>query len=199
MRRERIGHGAASQHQIDRRSGRAGCWMPLESFVVERGPGALSINEIITRAGLAKRYFYESFGNLDQLVDTLFTEVRTDAFARMEGLSSVGGIGASPRHVAEHLVAIFVDNPDYVRLLLEPFTRPGGGGAARERLIHDGVALKGTLGMENSSEDEFRILAHAVSGALTSILMAWHGGLLQIERDELCERVTVLITRMLEC
>ena len=165
-----------------------------------RHPGAagLGVGEVCAAAGLTKRYFYESFGSIDELsaavVDHAIAVMveRTEPFRPGErrwigahaGIKAFVGCparrpspGPGPDHRDPGRRPQPVPGPDRGRRP-SPRSFPSTGWPATESLDHR------------------RFIAYAQIGALGEICLAWHQGTVAIGRDELVDRLVDLFARI---
>jgi len=161
-----------------------------------RGAASLGVGEVCAAAGLTKRYFYESFQSIDQLresvVDhaigimvTLTMPFRPDN----EGGSVHAGIKA--------FVDALLDDSRLARILITE-TQAGSLSQFRGRIVE--VAVASLLPIDQLSDTESlaqrRFIAYAQIGALGEICLAWHGGVVEMDRDELVEQLVDLFGRI---
>src|SRR6478735_2164590 len=153
----------------------------------ETGP-ALTVRAVCRAAGLTERYFYESFSDRDEFVRAVYDDVCTTA---MTALASAG----TPREAVERFVALMVDDPTRVRVLLlaperEPVLTKSGAdwmptfiGLLQSRLRH----------VTDPARQE--MIATGLVGALTALFTAYLGGRLRASREQFIDYCSDLVLR----
>jgi len=181
----------------DRRQTRRGQLVEAAFEVVgTRGAAGLGVGEVCAAAGLTKRYFYESFGSIDDLSGAVVDHAiaimveRTEPFRPREP-------GGSVRSGIEAFVGALLDDRRLARVLITE-TQAGALSRFRGRIVDVGVAsllpvdrLAGT-----ESLDHRRFIAYAQIGALGEICVAWHQRTLALGREELVDRLVDLFARI---
>lgn len=161
-----------------------------------KGAASLGVGEVCAAAGLTKRYFYESFESIDDLgaavVDHAI-EVMVDLTAPFHPDRPGGSVHAG----LKAFISGLLDDPRLARVLITE-TQAGSLSRFRGRIVEVGVSsllpvdhLAGT-----QSLDHRRLIAYAQMGALGEICVAWHQGVVSLERDDLVDQLVDLFGRI---
>lgn len=164
--------------------------------VGEGGVVTLTVGAVSTRAGVAKRYFYESFRSLDELLsaalEQVFEQVR-------EAIASVAlRTDATPTELVEAAVGgaiAAMDDPRVARLYLE-----SAGNAAllatRDRAV-DGFVdqLLQQLSGGSPIQPVDRVTGHLLVSGSTHVVALWLRGRLDLSRDELVAHMVTVGVR----
>lgn len=162
-----------------------------------RGAAAVGVADVCTEAGLTKRYFYESFGSIDALIDA----VVDDALDRLSGIV-VPTLAASgpldPRPAAFALAEAVLSDRRLVRLLV---VETQSGPLVRYRVQLVDRAVETWLATLYPPRDEGagvrrRFLAYACAGAVGELATAWIDGRLDIGLDQLVDWAFELYERL---
>lgn len=118
----------------------------------ERGLAGTTVRGVSEAAGLAARYFYESFEGIEDLQLAVFDEIATEAAQRaLEALATAGeDPEAQTRAVLAEMVDIFLEDPRKGRVaLIESITSPVLG----PRVLAESSRFTGMLAATASSGD----------------------------------------------
>ncbi|RLU02551.1 MAG: TetR/AcrR family transcriptional regulator [Ketobacter sp.] len=164
----------------------------------ESGWKGLSIHQLCQEAGLNKRYFYESFPDMDELggalVDDLAEQlITTGQTAVQSGLQQGLDTMALARHALKHCIGWLVDDPRRARML---FNMAGDNSSAlkhRQDVIRKFAQTLSMFSIEYHQADEPHVIAKVGSalliGGTIEIVISWLDGQLEISLDELVEDV----------
>lgn len=161
------------------------------------GEATLSVRGVCKRAGLATRYFYESFEDRDVLTAAVYDHAVTRIAE-----STLQAVAEAPqeeramvRAGVATIVRVVSDDPRLGRLV---FSGPANSVLAQRRLesarMFVGLTTAQAVdfyGLPGGSEVE--VVAQFVVGGFAQILTAWLGGVLPAPPDVLVERCTDLI------
>jgi AcrR family transcriptional regulator len=111
--RERRYAGASAAERRDDRRGRL--LHAAAEVIRERGLAGTSYRAVCRAAGLTERYFYESFGNVDELLVAVFEQELATGVADV--MAAVAEAPPDPRAAAAAAVGRFVDRVAEDRLL----------------------------------------------------------------------------------
>ena len=160
------------------------------------GAATLGVGEVCAAAGLTKRYFYESFDSIDQLG----AAVVDHAIGVMVGLTDPfrpGTAGGSVHGGIKAFIDALLDDRRLARVLITE-TQAGTLSRFRGRIVE--VAVDSLLPVDQLADvetlDYRRFIAYAQIGALGEICLAWHQGVVNMERDELVNRLVDLFARI---
>jgi AcrR family transcriptional regulator len=160
----------------------------------EHGIAGMTMTAVCARAGLTERYFYESFGNLDELLVALFDQLSTElAETILDALE-----GAPPdllarcRAATAALMAVLVEDPRKARIFSESIGSP----ALRERRRGSVRAYAGLLAdqmrslygiTEANDQPHLELVTTMLVGGLAEAVAGWASGALQVTREDLIE------------
>jgi AcrR family transcriptional regulator len=147
--------------------------------------GDLTVRAACRGAGLATRYFYESFADRDALATAVYDAV-VDEVARAAAGAVDGAQGpheAQVRAGVEAIVGVVVDDPRKGRVLFGPAQAARHAETAR---------LFVRLFVERRPDPDDLLGAFAVGG-LARVLGSWTAGDLPVDRAHLVDRCTALL------
>jgi AcrR family transcriptional regulator len=166
------------------------------------GTNALTVRRVCKQAGLNHRYFYESFDNLDALLDAMIDRVEQDIIGRVNAL--LAQPPESPKMLVcaaiEIMVDAFTDDPRLLRIL-----HAGGNAALGRRrealLLRSAARIQPFLLIAADARGDTHVDHHMAStaaylllGGWTDALWAWTHGEISIGRAELIGHLTALFT-----
>lgn len=154
------------------------------------GLAGLTVGSVATAAGLSKRYFYESFESLDELVGAALGQV----FSRVGGAIESSGLDASAEardvlDVAVRGALDVVEDPRAARLYLESAASPTAAAvrdAAVDALVEQLLGRVADSGRDLAS---VRLLGHLLVSGGTHVVALWLRGGLDLTRDELVDHL----------
>lgn len=159
-------------------------------LVGEVGVLGLTVGGVCQRAGLSKRYFYESFDSLDVLVGAALRTV----FDTVGAAIDVAGLDADAN--PDHLVDVAVraaldalDDPRASRLYLEAGSTPAGL-AEKDRATQSFVDQMLALVVDDPADPDAQLLGHLVVAGVTHVVTLWLRGELDLDRAGLVRRLT---------
>jgi len=163
-----------------------------------RGIAATRVDDVCAEAGLTKRYFYESFGSLDELAVAVVDEaVGQLALVVVPAVAAHGW--RNPRPVFEAFAGGLLADPRTVRLLVTETVHPALA-AKRQQLIELAVDLwlEADPGSERAPEHlaSQRLLAHAMAGAAGEVALAWGNGRFDLSLEELIDHLVRIFERI---
>lgn len=155
------------------------------------GWAALSIEATCRRAGLNKRYFYESFGDLDAAMAALIEDVATGSLdAALDAMPQDGTPEELTAAGVRAMVEYVTDDPRRARVLFEA-PPPGGAAAAcraaATRRAVAVVAARGRTVFPHVEAEAFALPASMVVGGTSQAVLDWLDGGVACSRDELVE------------
>jgi AcrR family transcriptional regulator len=173
-------------------------------LVGEGGVTPVSAEAVAARAGLTKRYFYESFSDRDALLDAVldgfFADVHAEIVAALSG--SRPGPAARAHTVARVLIDFLGRDPRRARLYVEspglPVLRVRRERAFElfSRLLLDTFPPAVPAGPE--LERRRALAALIVVSGTTQAATTWLRGGLELSRDELVDGLAAVILSALE-
>jgi AcrR family transcriptional regulator len=166
------------------------------SLVAEAGWATLRIETLCRRAGLNKRYFYESFENLDAvssaLTDTLAEATIAISLATLEP-------GMSPDEITRRVISAFVahltEDPRRARVLFGAI--PAGEANAGHRLeaIHKIITTAASIGQgihDVSDTPPVRVAAALLVGGSSQAILDWLDDRIGATQEQLIELLVAL-------
>jgi AcrR family transcriptional regulator len=164
------------------------------------GESALTVRRVCKQAGLNHRYFYESFEDLDALLDAMIDRVEHQVISRINALTARPS--ASPqqplRAAMEIVVDAWTDDPRLLRIAHVS----GNAALGRRReafLLRSAARLRPFLLTVADPHGDTRVdhrmaetAAYLLLGGWTDALWAWTHGDLSISRTELVDHLTAL-------
>jgi AcrR family transcriptional regulator len=168
----------------------------LDVFQTE-GWTALSARRVCEAAGLTRRYFYESFRDLDELVTAIYVSITTDISTAIRAApqdQTLSFEAQAERAAAAGLAAL---EPAVKGRFLLAAQRAGGAVGPHEAAIHEelaklvGRALLATRGDRQRPIESMdaTIASRMVLGATISLLDSWLRGEIALSRAEISARV----------
>jgi len=165
-------------------------------IVGTKGAAHLSVGEVCLGAGLTKRYFYESFGSMDELSGAVVDYAIDRMVERTEPFRP-GQAGGSVHAGIKAFVEALLDDGRLARVLITE-TQVGALSRFRGRIIEVGVASLLPIDRlaETATIDRRRFIAYAQMGALGEICVAWHQGSMSMGREELVDGLVNLFAHI---
>ncbi|MHB8437942.1 MAG: TetR/AcrR family transcriptional regulator [Acidimicrobiales bacterium] len=161
-----------------------------------RGVAAVTVADVCAAAGLTKRYFYESFPSIVQLLDAVVEEA-LDRITAMVLPVLVRSGPLDPRPALSALAQAVLADPRLVRLLVAE-TRSGALLRYRELLIARAVETwMAAFGIrDDQGVERRRVVAYACAGAVSEVAVAYIEGRVSVELEELVDWVLDLYERV---
>lgn len=162
-----------------------------------KGAADTRLDELCAEAGLTKRYFYESFATMADLLDAVFDRAVSELFDVTLKSVATGG-WREPRPALEAITRRLVEDPRMLHILL---VENSPELLAKRRLLLD-LAVDSWLAADpHRSPDpahlaEQRFLAHAMGGAWAETLSAWMNGRIELSLDELIDQLVRVFERI---
>jgi AcrR family transcriptional regulator len=160
-----------------------------------RGISVVGVGDVCAKAGLTKRYFYESFQSIEELAEAVFEEIRANLIARVAPAIVAGGPG-DIRPAVDAYVRAVTEDPRVLRLLaFEASAGPLAG--HRDDFATNAVEAWFILsGHQAEDPDRTRLRAYAFVGASTQIGLAWARGELSLSIDALIDELVDLFENL---
>lgn len=187
---QRVYAGETAEQRVSRR--RAALIDQAIALVGEHGWRQLSAERVCELAGLNKRYFYESFTDVDALAAAMIDELAAELLALVVTDPLAVSLPQLVRTMVEKLVAHCVEHPDRARVLFGELA--GSEAATRQRRL----AIRQIVAIVAG---DARLVAHAdhpMADVLASILVNgsirtlvdWLDGHLPLTREQLVDETT---------
>lgn len=190
------GGQSAANRRADRRQRLTDSGLDL---IGEGGVADLTVGDVCTRAQLSKRYFYEEFESITQLVDAVM-DLAVDHLAEVVFAPSEIEGSHLPRHRLASFVDALTSDPRLARLVLVETLGGGPLAGRRAELVHRSVELllEDFLSPSHDrlSEHERVLAAYALSGATSELLVAWIENDLAVTADEIVDFLAELFSRI---
>jgi AcrR family transcriptional regulator len=150
----------------------------------------LTVREVCRRAGLAARYFYESFTDKDEFVSGVFDWVVADLAATTQAAVAAVPAHEQSRAGMANIVRVIADDARIGRLLFS--TQLANSVIARKRA--ESTALFAMLSGQHAG-DALRIKAgaHFAVGGVGQTISAWLAGDVRLRHDQLVDQLAVLL------
>ena len=166
------------------------------ALVADDGWRGLRIERICHRAGLNKRYFYESFEDLDAAVGALMSKLAEEAIATtVDALDPSAQPDEWVRAAVAALVGYAIDDPRRARVLFG--ATPAGEAASAHRTqairrIAAAAAAQGRTYHGIAGDPIVDLSADLLVGGTSHALLEWLDGRIDISRGQLIDDLTVL-------
>ncbi|ORV51964.1 TetR family transcriptional regulator [Mycobacterium europaeum] len=167
----------------------------------QQSVSAVTVRGVCRQAGLAARYFYESFADKDEFVASVFDWV----VARL-ATTTQAAVAAVPAHEQTragmaNIVGTVTDDPRLGRLLFS--THLADPVIVRKRA--ESSALFAMLSgqhvgdaMRVPANDRIKAAAHFVVGGVGQTISAWLAGDVRLEPDQLVDHLAALLDELAE-
>jgi AcrR family transcriptional regulator len=163
----------------------------LEVFAAEGWP-AISARRVCEEAGLTRRYFYESFDDVDALTAATFQRITGEVSAAVRAATNAGA--ATVPELARRAVAagldVLADPPAKGQFLAMAQRADGSVAQHRARALDDLAAIVQVVlsaereGAGTIDPRDARIAALTAVGAVLTIVDSWLGGEIDLSREE---------------
>jgi AcrR family transcriptional regulator len=174
--------------------------------VGEQGVAEVTVEAISTRAGLTKRYFYESFADLDALLAEVIDDIFTELLAEI--LEALESLGPSVRQRAHTIVRLLIDffqrDARRARLYVEAPGQPTLR-ARRElafdsytRLLVDHLRPGSTPTPATVADRRRALAALIIVAGVTQAASMWLRGAVDLDRDQIVDEITRVMIAALE-
>lgn len=159
----------------------------------------LTVRGVCRRAGVAARYFYESFANKDDFVSAVFDWVIADLAATTQAAVAAAPPEEQTRALMTNIVRTIQGDPRVGRLLFS--SEPANAVLVRKR--EESSALFAMLSGQHvgsalrmSENDRIKAASHFVVGGVGQTLSAWLDGELRLSPDQLVDHLASLLNRL---
>ena len=166
---------------------------------VEQGWAAVTMRGVCARAGLIDRYFYESFADREELLATIWDQVRDETLVMLAGelaahadLAPLDQLRAVQTAVVHHIA----DLPARAQILFGDHA----GSAVLEQRRRDTIQRATDLMIETArpylrrgiDEQAFRATVLIGVGGFVELMLAWRGGLIDADPDTIIDYLTAV-------
>jgi AcrR family transcriptional regulator len=165
----------------------------------ERGAAELTVRGICRRAGVAARYFYESFADKDEFVAAVFDWVIAQLATTTEAAVAAAPPQEQTRAGMAHLVRTIGGDPRVGRLLFSAHL--ANAVLVRKRVESSALfAMLSGRHVENvlrvPENDRIKAAAHFVVGGVAQTISAWLAGEVRLDPDQLVDQLAALLDEL---
>lgn len=160
---------------------------------------ALTVRGICSRAGLAARYFYESFADKEEFVSAVFDWVIADLAATTQAAVAAAPPREQTRAGMANIVRIIAGDARVGRLLFS--AQPANAVLVRKRA--ESSALFAILSgqhvgsaLQVPENDRIKAAAHFVVGGVGQTIGAWLAGDVRLDADQLVDHLASLLDEL---
>jgi AcrR family transcriptional regulator len=156
----------------------------------------LTVRGICRGAGVAARYFYESFADKDEFVAAVFDWVIADLAATTQAAVAAAPPPEQTRALTAHIVAAIGGDPRVGRLLFS--AQLSNAVLVRKRLESSALfAMLSGRHVEQAlrvpANDRIKAAAHFVVGGVAQTISAWLAGEVRLDPDQLVDHLASLL------
>lgn len=162
---------------------------------------AVTVRGVCRRAGLAARYFYESFADKDEFVSCVFDWVVAELAATTQAAVAAVPAAEQTRAGMANIVRTITDDARVGRLLFS--TQLADPVVVRKRA--ESSALFAMLSgqhvgnvLQVPANDRIKAAAHFVVGGVGQTISAWLAGDVRLEPGELVDHLAALLDELAE-
>jgi AcrR family transcriptional regulator len=159
----------------------------------------LTVRGICRRAGLAARYFYESFTDKDEFVSAVFDWVIADLAATTQAAVAAAPPRERTRAGMANVVATIAGDARVGRLVFS--AQPANAVLVRKRAessalfaMLSGQHVSTALGVPEN--DRIKAAAHFVVGGVGQTISAWLAGEVRLDSDQLVDHLASLLDEL---
>ena len=193
MSRRRYGGKSAEQRRVERRA------RLIESALEiwqEQGWAAVTMRGVCARASLSDRYFYESFADRDELLGTVWDQMRDETLEMVvSAISAFGGADALEqlRAALDATVRHIADEPSRAQIIFGDHA----GSAVLEQRRRDTVQMSTDLMInlaqpflrDDVDERALRVNVLLGIGGFVELMLAWRDGLVESSTDQIVDHL----------
>jgi AcrR family transcriptional regulator len=164
----------------------------------EHGSSGTTVRGVCASAGLNPRYFYESFNDLDELMEAVFDEVVGESTRlTLEAIAAAPNTGeAKTRAALEAMIPYIAEDPRRIQII---FGEGNVGALARKRaqMVTDTAGLMADQAARFYGiprDDKLLVTTtFLLTGGLFELIVAWSAGRIDLTLDELVDHATLLV------
>jgi AcrR family transcriptional regulator len=159
----------------------------------------LTVRAICRQAGLAARYFYESFTDKDEFVAAVFDQVIAELAATTQAAVTAAPVDEQTRAGMANIVRTIAGDPRVGRLLFS--AQPANAVLVRKRVESSALfAMLSGRHVENAlrvpENDRIKAAAHFVVGGVGQTIGAWLAGDVRLGPDQLVDQLASLLDEL---
>jgi AcrR family transcriptional regulator len=172
----------------------------LDLLGADQQDGAeLTVRGICRRAGVAVRYFYESFTDKDEFVAAVFDWVIAELAASTQAAVAAVSLQEQTRAGMANIVATVGGDPRVGRLLFS--AQPTNAVLVRKRVESSALfAMLSGRHVENAlrvpENERIKAAAHFVVGGVAQTIGAWLAGEVRLDPDQLVDHLASLLDEL---
>jgi AcrR family transcriptional regulator len=159
----------------------------------------LTVRGVCRRAGLAARYFYESFTDKDDLVSAVFDSVTADIAATTQATVAAAPPREQNRAGITNIVRAIEADPRIGRLMFG--AAPVNATLLRKRaesealfVMLSGQYVGSVLNLDEN--DRIRATAHFAVGGVAQMISGWLTGAVALTTEELIDQLTAILDKL---
>jgi AcrR family transcriptional regulator len=161
----------------------------------------LTVRGICRRAGLAARYFYESFADKDEFVAAVFDRVIADLAATTQAAVAAAPPEEQTRAGMANVVRTIGGDPRVGRLLFS--AQLANAVLVRKRVESSALfAMLSGRHVENAlrvpENDRIKAAAHFVVGGVAQTISAWLAGEVRLDPDQLIDQLASMLDELVD-
>ena len=185
----------------DRRAGRRALLVDAAFRLFgDGGEAALSVRSVSRESGLNTRYFYESFGDTDDLLGAVYDRVSAELAEVVERAMSEAGDSLRARTRAGMAAVLHFSSADPRRgrvLFTDARANPvlTGRRAVTQDLLREAVLTEGWRLQPNSDRVAAMVGAAMYTGAMAEVAQQWLAGHLGDDLDAVVDHALQLVLR----
>ncbi len=167
--------------------------------VKEQHDSALTVRAVCRRAGLAARYFYESFADKDEFVGAVFDSVVADLAVTTQAAVAAATSREQTRAGMANIVRTVAGDARVGRLLFS--VQPANAVLVRKR--SESSALFAMLSGQHvgsalrvPENERIKAAAHFAVGGVAQTLSAWLAGDVKLDADQLIDHLASLLDEL---
>jgi AcrR family transcriptional regulator len=174
-------------------------------LIGETGVASITAEGVSGRAGLTKRYFYESFSDRDALLYAVMDEFFTDVRAEM--LDALAGGGGTPAYRAHTIARILIETLERDRRRARLYIESAGQPTLRTRreqayaafvdllldMVSSGPDKDGGRTLNSSTEQRRTVAALIVVAGTTQAAISWLQGNFELQRQNVIDEIARMI------
>ncbi len=165
----------------------------------ERDAAELTVRGVCRRAGVAARYFYESFADKDEFVAAVFDWVIAELAATTQAAVAAAPPQEQTRACITNIVRTVGGDPRVGRLLFSAHL--ANAVLVRKRVQSSALfAMLSGRHVENAlrvpENDRIKAAAHFVVGGVAQTISAWLAGAVRLGPDQLVDQLAALLDEL---
>ena len=191
----RVYRGSSGAERVQRR--REALVEAAFALIAEDGWRALRLDSLCQRAGLSKRYFYESFTDLDAVTAAVIGELGDGMLATVGAADPALPVEEFVHVSLDALVHYVTDDPRRARVLFDEVSASSAASHYRSLLIRrtaEAIASRARLihHITGDTDPITELAASLVLGGTIQALLDWIDGRIAMSQQQLIDDLTAL-------